>query len=185
MTFAQTALRYAKALHDSAASAAMRDADSADMARLATILASVPGLARRCSSLPGGRVAASHLVELAFAPHVGERLGRALALMARNGRLGAIPHLAEAWDRVQAEARGEIDVLVETAHEPDADMMAAIGERMSRRLDSAVRISQRVEPSLIGGFRILWRDRLIDCSLAGRARSLRRHFASQPFAGSQ
>ena len=106
-----------------------------------------------------------------------------LADLARNlGRQGSIsPGQAEMLERLLAEVssltggrRGRRDVLVRTAVALTADERSRFEELLSRRFGKGRRVSFKVDPDLLGGVWLRVGDRIVDSSLRGRLRLLRR-----------
>jgi F-type H+-transporting ATPase subunit delta len=112
-------------------------------------------------------------VSTAFIPYVGELTGRFLTVMAENRRMAAIPFAAAAFRELMEQRRGGVHLTLETAHDPDSETVEIIRERMSGRLGSDVEIVPKKNPSLLGGFRLQWGNRIIDMSVKGQLDKLR------------
>lgn len=93
--------------------------------------------------------------------------------MAENGRLAALPFVKDAFEELMEERSLVVNLTLETAHTPDQDTVEFIRERMAKRLGSEAVIDQRNNPSILGGFRLMWRNRIIDMSLKGQLDKLR------------
>lgn len=169
-----TAVRYARTLYECAEEQADLPPVLAAMVLISRILTEVPAIREFCISARPSKTAGSTLVETAFAAYVDPLVMRTLRLIAENGRLGVIPLLPAAFDRVHAERTAVERVILETPHLAEADLLAEVTERMQRRLGKKVQLENRPNPSLIGGFRVLWRDRLLDNSVSGRLRAMQR-----------
>lgn len=91
----------------------------------------------------------------------------------RKGRPTLLPAVAEAYREVLQEARGIVDVYVESA--------AALGDSDRQRLQQAIlartglksRLLERVEPDLLGGLVLRIRDAKFDTSLKTKLERLR------------
>jgi F-type H+-transporting ATPase subunit delta len=101
-----------------------------------------------------------------------------LRLMARNGRLEALPAVAEEFARLEALAEATVEAVIETAVELEpaaADrLVAALSKRLGRKLEA----SFRVAPDIIGGVIVRLGDQVIDASLATRLTRLARAMAA-------
>jgi F-type H+-transporting ATPase subunit delta len=112
-------------------------------------------------------------VETAFVPYVGKLTANTLRTAVRNGRIEALPLIPDAYARVAAQKSRTVVVTLETAVPADAGLLKTVEQRMSRRTGKTVSLETRVVAELLGGMRITWDDRVIDLSIAGRARKLR------------
>lgn len=173
MRFPAIAYRYARTLWELSVSDTEKAEIESDMLRLKEIFEKIPGLEARCRSGRDGRKTAEELVRLAFVPYVGERLGKLLRLMASNNRYGAIPFLPSAWEDLALSHSEIVTVKMEYASNPSEELLETLKKMMEKRLERAVRFKLLSVPSLMGGFRLSWNNRLIDASLAGRVRVLR------------
>ncbi len=135
-------------------------------------LAEVPAVRDLMSSPEAGREdRARVLAELAgdAVPAGGANL---LGVMARNGRLEALPAVAAEFARLQAEAEATARAVIDTAVPIDqavADrLVAALATHVGRKVDATF----RVVPEIIGGVVVRIGDHVIDASLAARLRRL-------------
>ena len=99
-------------------------------------------------------------------------LANFLRTLADNGRLGVLPHIAEAYESLRDDAEGRIEVEVRSA-EPISDAIrASLKSALERRLERAVELENVIDPSLIGGAIIRAGDLVIDGSVHGRLAGL-------------
>jgi F-type H+-transporting ATPase subunit delta len=100
-----------------------------------------------------------------------------LYILADRGRLGEVPAIREAMIERVNEQRGVITADVTTAIPLDADLERTIAQRLGAYLKhdpQRITIRTRVDPSIIGGVVARVGDTLIDDSVRGRIRRLRR-----------
>ncbi len=102
-----------------------------------------------------------------------------LLVVKRRVPLG--PRVAELFARLADEQEGVIEAEVATA----AELTPELRERIERALvqglgGRSVRLSHRVDPSLLGGIVIRVGDKLVDGSVRTRLRLLRQHLAAAP-----
>jgi len=178
MSGMNTVLRYARALHDVA-----RDSDAlpdvvGDMQSIARILDEAPEIRNYCMAEGHSPADCAEFVELAFIPLVHEMTGRMLRIATENGRLAIIPLLPDAFDRVRAEESDIVSVLLETVQPADEELLQRVRERMNERLNTEVELENRLNADLVGGFRILWRDRILDNSAIARLHALGRRMGA-------
>ena len=95
-----------------------------------------------------------------------------VALLAENGRLGALPAIAMIFATLKQEAEGKIEVRVRSAQELTAEQEEKIASSMAKRLGKEVSITTEVDESLIAGAIITAGDLVIDGSASGRVEKL-------------
>ena len=93
-------------------------------------------------------------------------------LLADNGRLPAIPAIAEIFAALKREAEGEIEVQVISAQALTEQQQSDIADSMAKRLGKKVSISSEVDDSLIAGAVITAGDLVIDGSASGHMEKL-------------
>ena len=93
-------------------------------------------------------------------------------LLADNGRLAALPQIAEQYAVLRAEVENTVDVTVTSALPLTAEQSDKLVQALSRRLRRTVRLTATVDPSLIGGAVVRAGDFVIDGSLRGRVERL-------------
>jgi F-type H+-transporting ATPase subunit delta len=95
-----------------------------------------------------------------------------IRLLADNGRLAALPQVAEQYAALRAEVENTVDVTVSSALPLTAEQSDKLVQALSRRLRRTVRLTATVDPSLIGGAVVRAGDFVIDGSLRGRVERL-------------
>jgi F-type H+-transporting ATPase subunit delta len=91
-----------------------------------------------------------------------------------HGREDVFGEVAGAFHRERLAAAGRVAVAVRTARPLSDAWRARIVEAMARRLHGPVDASFEVEPSLLGGVEVRFRDELMDATVRGRLNRLRR-----------
>jgi F-type H+-transporting ATPase subunit delta len=85
-----------------------------------------------------------------------------------NGRLEALPAVAEQFHHLASQAQGVAEAQVESAYALDAaqlaDLVAVLEKRFARKLTATV----TVQPALIGGVRVTVGDEVLDTSVRAR-----------------
>ena len=99
---------------------------------------------------------------------------RFLLLLTDKRRFSALPDIVRAFRGLVEAALGIGQGRLETARAVSAEELAALEAAASRWLGTKVRLQADVRPELIGGARIIFGDRVIDGSLAGRIQRLGR-----------
>ncbi len=94
-------------------------------------------------------------------------------LLARRGRLGILPRVADELKRLVDLENGVVVANVTSAQPLEPAELAAIAERVASLSGARVEVHSTVDPALIGGLTVRVGDRLIDASVRGRLSRLR------------
>jgi len=103
--------------------------------------------------------------------------------MAGRGRLAHVDAVRIAADAIHDEMLGRLVATVQTAVPLDDALRSTIEEQLGSIMQKQVRLSESVDPDLIGGMVIRVGDRVFDSSVSNRldtlARRTRSGFSSQ------
>ncbi|MDB4477007.1 ATP synthase F1 subunit delta [Rhodopirellula sp.] len=106
-----------------------------------------------------------------------------LKVMAGRGRLAHVDAVRVAADAIHDEMLGRLVATVQTAVPLDDALRSTIEEQLGSIMQKQVRLSESVDPDLIGGMVIRVGDRVFDSSVSNRldtlARRTRSGFSSQ------
>ena len=171
------ALRYARALLEVARETGRVSEVEEDLATVEEIVQDAPAIRRFCTLPRQTLDSRVQFVKLVFGKHVSELTQRTLHVIAINDRLGVIPHLARGFKRLRREESGVTQVVLESASKPEDRLKAQIIAKMELKLGRDVELVTRRNPSLLGGFRLFWDDRLLDNSARARIHALRRQLS--------
>lgn len=112
-------------------------------------------------------------------------LGKFFRLVLTRRREGEIERIYEEYCRLADIVSGEAEAVVETvvplSEREQQRMLTALERRFGQRL----RLTLRIDPSLMGGVRVLVGDRLLDDTVASRLRRARRQLITQSEVGGQ
>jgi len=96
-----------------------------------------------------------------------------LRAVVENGRLSALPEISAQFNALVKSRSGTSDATIESAFPIDAaqlpQVVAVLEKRFGRRLNASV----VVEPSLIGGIRVVVGDEVLDTSVRARLDKMR------------
>jgi len=95
-----------------------------------------------------------------------------IKLMAENGRLKALPEVAEQFEVYRAEAEGKVDAEVVSAFPLSGEQEDSITKTLKAKLGREVTITTTIDESLIGGVVIKAGDTIIDGSMKSQLDSL-------------
>ncbi len=89
-------------------------------------------------------------------------------LLAENDRLALLPEIATLYEALRSEAKGSINAEVISAFEVSDEQQKAIIKSLKKRLGCDIKLTTRIDTSLMGGAIIRAGDLVIDGSLRGR-----------------
>jgi F-type H+-transporting ATPase subunit delta len=93
-------------------------------------------------------------------------------LLAENKRLGLVPEIAVLFEQLKAEHERSVEVEVISAYALDSAAEEQLAAALKGRLDRDVRLSSRVDESLIGGLIVRAGDLVIDNTVRGALKKL-------------
>lgn len=94
-----------------------------------------------------------------------EELRNLLHLLIDRGRMNALPAIAEVYRRLASEARGVVDAEVTTAVPLGQEVQETIADRLGRAIGKRVRVTNVVDPAILGGLVVRIGNRVIDGSV--------------------
>lgn len=86
-------------------------------------------------------------------------------VVARNGRLFALPTIISSFRALAAEGRGEIAAEVTSAAPLTKSQLSDLAKTLKGQIGKTVTLTEHVDPSLIGGLVVKVGSRMIDSSL--------------------
>jgi len=172
------ARRYATAVWTLAAERNIADSVGADLSAIAHAIGTSQPLHDFFVAPIVARSAKERAVGQAFEGRVDTVALHTLLLLVRRRRETLLWGVVAAYEALARRARGAERVTVQSARPLPADEMRGLIERLERATGKALDVTERVDPSLIGGVRITLGDRLIDASIAGRLDALARELAT-------
>lgn len=96
-----------------------------------------------------------------------------IKLVARNRRLFAISDMIIAYRTLVAQARGEVTAEVVSAHELTEQQVEGLKAELKAAQGRDVKLTRRVDPSLLGGLIVKVGSRMIDDSLRTKLNMLK------------
>lgn len=101
-------------------------------------------------------------------PHLDKQGINLTKLLAENDRLVLLPEITTLYEKLRSEAEGSIDAEVISAFEVSDEQQKAIVKSLKKRLGCDIKLTTRIDTSLMGGAIIRAGDLVIDGSLQGR-----------------
>jgi len=103
---------------------------------------------------------------------LGATMKNALALMAENRRLFALPALLSQLNRLIADARGEVTAEVTSAQALTPEQTDRLTKILAEKSGKTVKLNARVDEGLIGGMIVKLGSQMIDSSIRSKLASL-------------
>ncbi len=101
-----------------------------------------------------------------------ERGQNLIKVMAENGRLVALPAVAELFNEQKAQYENEIEVEVTSATELSEAQQKALAESLEKRLARKIKLNCKVDSAVVGGALIKAGDTVIDATVRGKLERL-------------
>jgi F-type H+-transporting ATPase subunit delta len=167
--------RYASALFELAVESNALDAVASDLARLRKLVEGSTDLLRLVRSPvftreDQGNAMSAILQRL----NVSQLTKNFVGLLARKRRLFALQGIVAAFDVLVANRRGEMSATVVSAQPLKPAQVASLASALKESLKREIRITETVDPSLLGGLVVKVGSRQIDTSLKSKLSRLER-----------
>ncbi|MEO0481291.1 MAG: ATP synthase F1 subunit delta [Planctomycetota bacterium] len=107
-------------------------------------------------------------------------VGNLFQALARRQRLALATELADVYEALIRQSRGEIDGEVVSAKDLDESQRQSLQDKANALAGRTVHLSFRQDPSLIGGLTLRVGNTLYDASVASSLESLRTRMLSAP-----
>lgn len=148
-----------------------------ELIALAEVLRHIDGAVEMLSSphLPAADRAS--MVERIFGGRVSEPVASLLGVMARNGRLGLLPAVAQAFGGVLDERAGRVEAFVTTAVPLADDQKDAIRRQVAEMIGAKPVLRCQIDQNILGGMVLKIGDRVYDASVAGDLKQLTENVA--------
>ena len=93
-------------------------------------------------------------------------------VMAENGRLVALPAVAELFEELKAQYENEIEVDVTSATEISAAQQEGLAAALEKRLARKIKLNCNIDSAVVGGLLIKAGDTVIDATVRGKLERL-------------
>lgn len=98
-----------------------------------------------------------------------------IAMLAENGRIALLPEIAAQFTELKNASAGAADAIIYSAFEISADQATALVATLEKKFGRKLNPTVQVDPSLIGGVRVVVGDEVLDTSV--RAKLQQMHLA--------
>ena len=96
-----------------------------------------------------------------------------LRTIIENGRVAALPEVAQQFRAMKNAQSGSSDAVVYSAFPIAADALAKVAQALEKRFGRKLNVSVQEEPSLIGGIRVVVGDEVLDTSVKARLEQMK------------
>ena len=90
-----------------------------------------------------------------------------------NGRLSALPEIANQFRALKNAQGGSSDAVIYSAFPVDGDALANVAATLEKRFGRKLNVSVALEPELIGGIRVVVGDEVLDTSVKARLEQMK------------
>lgn len=90
-----------------------------------------------------------------------------------NGRLSALPEIAEQFRDLKNAQQGSFDAVVHSAFDIDAAALADLSGVLEKRFGRKLNLKVELQPDLIGGIRVVVGDEVLDTSVKARLQQMK------------
>jgi F-type H+-transporting ATPase subunit delta len=167
--------RYARVLFECHEESGNIDKLKKDIGLIEKIFTDVPEVKKFCLASHSNIKDEIDFLMTVFIPYLDELTVRLLKIAVKNRRLQAIPFLPAAVNELLEKKGGAVSVLMETANNHDNQVLSTAKTKIMERIGREINLNVNIIPEILGGFRIFWQNKLIDMSVAGRLKYIRRN----------
>jgi F-type H+-transporting ATPase subunit delta len=96
-----------------------------------------------------------------------------LRTVIENGRLAAVPQVAQQFREMKNAQGGSSDAVVYSAFPIAADQLGAVAQVLEKRFGRKLNVTVQEDPSLIGGIRVVVGDEVLDTSVKARLEQMK------------
>ena len=160
------AARYAKALYELAEDENALDQVASDLGDLGTMLEASDDLSRLVRSpLLDRQVQAKAMEAVLAAAGASDLTRRFIGVVTHNRRLFALAAMIDAYLKILAARRGEVNAEVTSATKLDERQIEAVTDALKRVVGGKVSVDLKVDSGIIGGLIVRVGSRMYDSSL--------------------
>lgn len=96
-----------------------------------------------------------------------------LRMIIENGRLAALPEVAQQFRAMKNAQGGTSDAVVYSAFPIAADALGNVAQALEKRFGRKLNLTVQEDPSLIGGIRVVVGDEVLDTSVKARLEQMK------------
>lgn len=182
MNVSPVAYRYARSLMDLAREKGQLQGVNEDMRLVADACAASGDLRMLLKSPVIKADKKDKVLDRVFAGKIGEATNRFMGILVRKGREAMLPEIAVAFNELYKEDQGILTAEVTSAVPLGDSARQQVRDLAAKKHPGkSIQLSEKVDPSLIGGLVIRIGDEQFDGSVSRRLHDLRRKFSENPY----
>ena len=179
MSVFKVASRYAKSILDLAQEKGTLEQVKAEMEEIAKVIKSNSELKAVLSNPIIKTDKKQNILKALFEGKVSPEVSSFFNIMVRKGRGELVYATALEFIREYNELKGVVKAEVISAQALSTANIQSLGNTIAQQINADVILTNKVDPSLIGGFIIKVGDKQLDESITGKLNKLERHFINQ------
>lgn len=121
------------------------------------------------------------IINAVFEGQLNELTQRFIALMAKHGREGDMPVIAEGFLDLYQEQQGIEKAVVTTAHPLSEAQLKALSEKLHNTLGKQIVMEQKVDEHMIGGLKLRVANKEYNGGIDTKLRELKKKFKDNPY----
>jgi F-type H+-transporting ATPase subunit delta len=168
----KVARRYALAVFHLALEKGDLEKVISDMRLIRASIAGSPELAGMLRNPVLPPTAHHRILSAIFKDKLGKSVAVLLTFLREKRRLMILKEITDAFDELDKERQGIVEGTLFTARPVQEERKAALENGLSKKYTRTYRLVTETRPELIGGFSLMVRDRIYDCSIANQLKRL-------------
>lgn len=173
--------RYAKSLLDLATELNKLEETKSDMENL---LAATQGSREFRTFLKSPIVESkkkAEVINAIFEGKLADLTQRFIALMAKQGREGDLPVIAQGFLELYQAQKGIETAVITSAQALSAEQLNMLTARLAEGLGKKIEVEQRVDADMIGGMKLRVAGKEYNGSIAAKLKTLQKNFKDNPY----
>jgi len=118
------------------------------------------------------------IIDMVFADKVGRPVLGLLHILVDKRRESLLDNVVEEFDHHRDRHEGRVEARVTTARKLDADVAEALKAALEQRTNKTVVLKERIDPEVLGGFRVNLGDYVLDGTVRRSLHDMRRSLAA-------
>ncbi|TDS16004.1 F0F1 ATP synthase subunit delta [Sphingobacterium paludis] len=179
MSIFTVASRYAKSLLELAQEQGNLDAVKADIDQIVVVLKSNTGIQTVLKNPIISADKKRSILQALFDGKVNPLIVSFFNVLVSKGRGNILVDIAQEFIREYNQLKGIVNATVISATKLSEKNLNDLQAKISQEINAQVLLKNKVDASVIGGFKLLVGDRQIDATIAGKLNKLEKYFVSQ------
>jgi ATP synthase F1 delta subunit len=166
---------YARALLDPADSQEQLNKHLESIESVAALLEGNPKLVQLLSAAHIPVQQREEIFKKVFQTLDDDKVYRILLLLLERKKIGYLPLIAKEYRQLVMEQLSFIEATVVTVQPLKAPLQEKLRKKLETAFKKKVEITQKLDPSLIGGMQVIFQKKMLDLSIKGRVQQLEQY----------